>query len=125
MQPIVKMERFEYVDINGRRAACVLNVWESGGDRPIAMATELPDNPGMSITNAAEIVWRAVWEYLERPIDGMVMVEHYQTRPGHNSREVKDTFDLVTFRGPGRFSGPEWRRLHKSELEVMLDTDTP
>jgi hypothetical protein len=86
---------------------CRLRVWH---DRHVAMVTETEDNPGMSVTNAAEDVWSAARRHLGVELDhpSWWMVEHYPACPG---RRVP-TFDVVTFAGrdapEGRFRGPTW-----------------
>jgi hypothetical protein len=82
MEMIIRQERFDYTDSNGRRACCCLRVWSEPGRRPVAIVTELEDNPGASVTSAAGLLWRRVWEYLERP-EGLLMVEHY-SRPSEH-----------------------------------------
>lgn len=44
------------------------------------IATELPDNTGMSITNAAEEVAMLVCQFYEIPIAQLVWIEHYPKR---------------------------------------------
>jgi hypothetical protein len=118
MQQTVSEKRFEYTDPNGRRAACHLRVWEESGRASIAIVTELnDDNPGMSITNASEVVWREVWVYMERP-EALVMIEHYARTNALDYLE--ESFDLVTFAGRGRFADPQWCRVQPEDLRELL-----
>lgn len=86
--------------------ACRLRVW-----RPerVIVVTELDDNPGMSVTNAAEEVAFALERRLSVDVlDGTyTLVEHYPPRAGHPA-----DFDLVTFAGRGSDGVPygvTWR----------------
>ena len=56
------------------------------------VATELPDNPGMSLTNAASFVAMQVCQFYEIPLDELIWIEHYPTQLGR-----EETFDRVLF----------------------------
>jgi hypothetical protein len=99
---------------------------------PVVVATELPENEGASITNAAEELAADVLAgYLperageERPF---VWIEHYPPRPGGRD----ETFDLVTFEHyrlrqelrAGRWrmllGEPVWRHLAREQVEALI-----
>lgn len=79
------------------------------------IVTELPDNPGMSVTNAAEYVADEICErYGIRP-EELILIEHYPQEPNH-----EETFALVNFQAlpdvpPGslRFRPIGGRRKHQ------------
>ena len=116
----------------GPRAVCRIRVYRPPGSPPVVVATELPENESISITNAAEELAADVLAgYLperageERPF---VWVEHYPPGPGG----LGETFDLVTFehcrprpelRG-GRWrlavGTPAWRRLDPEQVEALI-----
>lgn len=73
--------------------------------RHVAVVTELAENDGLSITNAAEFVWRDVMAKL-RTTD-VVMVEHYGPMSYHGSATRSNLYDEVTIDG----RGVQWRRL--------------
>lgn len=101
-------------------ACCRIRIWERYGEPPVVMATELPDNPGMSITNAAEYLATDVWELLGAPEREIVWIEHYPER-GPAQRRIPEEFDRVTFTQTERgFAGPQWRRLSRAEVEALL-----
>ena len=80
------------------------------------IATELPDNPGMSITNAAASVAMQVCQYYEILLDRLVWIEHY---PGELDHE--ETFDLVHFSfSDGLLSVERWQRLSINEAEQLF-----
>jgi hypothetical protein len=99
---------------------CRLRLYQARGAPPTAMVTELPGNPGPSITNAAEHIWKALAAALSTP--SFVMVEHYarETYPGP-AREGLPTFDVVTV-----VDGlPHWRRLTEAERRTLIGQVTP
>lgn len=59
-------------------------------NRNIVVATELPDNTGMSITNASVEVAMQVCQFFEIPIARLVWIEHYPQQ-----RDIDETFDAV------------------------------
>lgn len=86
------IERFDYEGLHGRRAETHLTVCGK-----VAIATELEDNPGASITNAAESLWQKVRAQFG---DDIVAIEHYAAgRYGGGSVArggLKEEWDLVT-----------------------------
>lgn len=80
------------------------------------IATELPDNPGMSITNAAASVAMQVCQYYEIPLARLIWIEHYPGEPDH-----EETFDLVHFDfSDGLLSVERWQRLSINEAEQLF-----
>ena len=61
----------------------------------MVICTELPDNPGMSVTNSAERIAGEVISFHRLPTP-LVWVEHYEDG-ARGTREDPHTFDLVTF----------------------------
>ena len=120
MKQTIDVDHFNYTDPEGCQAVCQLRVWEEPGRPAVAIATELDTNPGCSVTHSASVLWKQVWQYLERPNSGLVAIESYIRRSERLSPESRQTFDLVTFAGKGRFEGPTWRRLHRVEVELLL-----
>jgi hypothetical protein len=103
------------------------NPWHRGGPptiadlevtlEPIRVAwvTERGDNPGVSITNAAEHVWLQV----QGAAGGAcAVVECYGPRSYAERvlRDERETFDLVTI---GDDFEPSWRRLGTSQEEAL------
>lgn len=80
------------------------------------IATELPDNPGMSLTNAAASVAMQVCQYYEIPLKELVWIEHYPEEP-----DREETFDLVQFGDrKGLLIVKGWQRLSIKETERLL-----
>lgn len=97
---------------SGIEARCRVQVHRHEG-QTVAIVTELPDNPGMSVTNAAEWLLPALAEQYGLP-DGTVWIEHYERLHGE-----PDTYDLVTLRG----GSPSWRRLALEQVERLIGAE--
>jgi hypothetical protein len=107
--------RFEYLDHNHKTACCWIEAIPLTDGRVAVIATETADNPGMSITNATELVAAAVCKLLHIPSSDLVLIEHYDPHSYHHSKPA-ETFDLVTFDSTGLdgnavFVTPNWRRM--------------
>jgi len=100
-------------------ACCRVRIWERYGEPPVVVATELPDNPGMSITNAAAQLAADVWDLLGCPERGLTWIEHYpQQGPEPHERE---SFAAVSFTWTGgSFSEPQWRHLTQEAVEALI-----
>lgn len=82
------------------------------------IATELPYNPGMSLTNAAATVAMQVCQFYEIPLAELVWIEHYPEEPQHT-----ETFDRVYFTlKAGRLAVDHWQRLSVDEVHVLFST---
>ncbi|NET55382.1 MAG: hypothetical protein F6K47_04095 [Symploca sp. SIO2E6] len=80
------------------------------------IASELPDNPGMSLTNAAEEVAMQVAGHYEIPLGELTWIEHYPEEPNH-----EESFDRVDFSFErGRLTKPRWKPITKEEAIGML-----
>lgn len=131
-----EIRQFCYPGLHGREAWADLTLYDLADGGTLVVASERPDNPGASVTNAAEQL--ATWAAfrLEFEPEQLVWVEHYPAvgygqiarRAGQQARRnegtVHETYDLVTFelhRGawrdagvlwppvPWRLARPEWR----------------
>lgn len=82
------------------------------------VATELNDNPGMSITNAAADLAMMVCRTFAIDPNELVWIEHYPVR-----EKIEETFDIVTFtvNEYGKVSGPQWRRLKENEIKDLQE----
>lgn len=87
---------------------------EAPRDRPrvVAIVHERADNPGVSITNAAE----AVFEHVHNVVGRCYVVEHYDAASYQHGRRLPETFDLVTLDDRGVAT---WRHLGADVIEVV------
>ena len=88
------------------------------------IATELKDNPGQSITNAASELVMQVAAFYEIPLDKLILIEHYSSSSSYEDdpRENDwETFDQVSFTFTnGRLTEPCWKRISREEAMSLL-----
>jgi len=84
-----------YKDVGGRPAHCRVRIYlpEDMHDVPVVICSELPNNPGASITDSAEVVAAGVIRSNELPTP-LVWIEHRLEESTYGGEE---TFELVTF----------------------------
>ena len=118
---------WHYKGYHGVKSVCYLRLYQPEESRPaIAIFTELETNPGSSITNRIEVLATMVWEFLQRPENPPVVVEHYPNRGVHNTHsdrwQFPEQFDLLEFeRKPdGSFEKPRWRRVPRAMIEERI-----
>jgi hypothetical protein len=136
-------ESFSYRDVHRRQAICRIEATKLSDGRVAVIASERSDNPGMSITNAAEHAASEVCRQLEIDPYQMAWIEHYPADPcpvcsgtgkrtpvkclachGRGTRREKATYDLVTFGGitPGAevfFHEPHWRPMKDADWQEL------
>src|SRR5215210_3990546 len=120
-----------YKDAGGRPARCRARIYipDDMRDAPVVIWSELPNNPGGSITNSAEAIAAGVIRANELPTP-LVWIEH---RPEESTDGGGETFDLVVFssydvakRAPylGEMrvwvGEPMWKPLDRATVEVLV-----
>ena len=121
-----------YKDAGGRAAHCRVRIYlpEDVRDAPVVICSELPNNPGGSITNSAEVIAAGVIRANELTIP-LVWIEHW---PKESSGEGEERFDLVVFsryqvteRAPylgemrAWIGDATWKPLDRASVEVLVD----
>jgi hypothetical protein len=83
-----------YKDAGGRSARCRVRIYLPNDvlDTPVIVCSELPNNPGGSITNAVEVIAAGVVRANELPTP-LVWIEHWP----EESTEGQESFELVVF----------------------------
>jgi hypothetical protein len=119
-----------YKDAGGRPAHCRVRIYlpEDIHDVPVVICSELPNNPGGSITNSAEVVAAGVVRANELPTP-LVWIEHWP----EESTEGQETFELVVFSSyeaveralylgetQAWIGDAIWKRLDRASVEVMV-----
>jgi hypothetical protein len=121
---------FAYRSMHRRAAHCGIEAFIYADGCAVVIATELADNPGMSITNAAEYAATAVCRRLGIDPHHLVWIEHYPADPGpvcrgrtkkvrcracagRGVRRERDTYDRVRFAATNiqadlMFDDPTW-----------------
>jgi hypothetical protein len=106
----------EVVDVatheSGLVTRCRLRLFPGADGAPVVVVTELAENTGFSVTNAAENVWRAIARRLDTT--RFAMVEHYDAESYEGASE--ETFDLVTVVG----GKPTWQPLGAEGLARLV-----
>jgi hypothetical protein len=84
-----------YKDAGGRPAQCRVRFYlpDDMHDAPVVICSELPNNPGGSITNSAEVIAAGVIQDNELPTL-LVWIEHW---PEESTGRGEETFELVVF----------------------------
>jgi hypothetical protein len=85
---------YPYKDAGGRRARCRIRIYlpDDDLDAPVVVCSELPNNPGGSITNSAEAIAAGVIGANELPTP-LVWIEHWPKE----TTDVEEMFKLVVF----------------------------
>jgi hypothetical protein len=113
-EPIVENPRYVFTASTGVPAVCGLRIVSDGAQR-IVVLTELADNVGMSVTNAAAEIAAQVRSEFSLDPDLTRWIEHYPQYP---------TYDEITFTWDGHNAlEPSWRRLVVEEAEVLIGDD--
>lgn len=89
----------------------------------IVIATELATNPGMSITNAAEVLASKIIQQFRLDAKTTRFIEHYgqESYDSEEGRKRADTFDEVTFSWKGTVATqPKWKPADAQEMKNLL-----
>ena len=83
-----------YKGAGGRRARCRVRIYllDDMRDAQVVVCSEVPNNPGGSITNSAEVIAAGVIQANELPTP-LVWIEHWP----EETTEGQETFELVVF----------------------------
>lgn len=88
----------------GQRSVAHLCIFMRG-KQLVVIATERSDNPGASITNAAENLWRYVAMSYDWPYEDMIAIEHYvKDRYGDSRAQIPRQLDRVHLESAIRWS---------------------
>lgn len=109
-----------YPGYHGCPSKCRIRLFRVDG-APVVVCTELEENNGTSVTNAAEMIATLVLNTLGRP-SALTWVEHYPDRAFFGNKPMmREQFDLVEFEwsGSALLHHPRWRRIPKEEAERL------
>jgi hypothetical protein len=86
---------YPYKDAGGHPAHCRVRIYlpEDMHDAPVVICSELPNNPGGSITDSAEVIAAGVIRANELPTP-LVWIEHW---PRESMDGGEETFELVVY----------------------------
>jgi hypothetical protein len=97
----------------GRATRCRLRLFRGVDGGQVAVVTELAENTGASVTNAAEHLWGALARRLDTT--RFTLVEHYDVASGAASGG-EESFDLVTVTN----GKPSWQPLGAEDLRRLV-----
>lgn len=105
---------FEFLGLGIHESICDVKIADDGHT---VMVTELPDNPGTSITNAAENLANEICKRYGISHKDLVWIEHYPP-----CDKWDETFDLVKFEySPSAgFHSPRWIRISKERAYELM-----
>jgi len=126
----------DYIHPTPHRGRCRVRIYrpdlpEEGSaarDEAVVICTEQRDNPGQSVTNAAEILAAEVISFHRLPAP-LVWVEHYEEDGARGTPKDPHTFDLVTFSSyevkdlgekHRRIGEPSWKPLDRATVEALV-----
>ncbi|MDQ5830024.1 MAG: hypothetical protein M3324_09255 [Actinomycetota bacterium] len=119
-----------YKGAGGCPARCRVRIYlpDDVLDAPVVICSELPDNPGGSITNSAEVIAAGVISH--EPPTPLVWIEHW---PEESLGGGADTFELVVFssyeveeRAPylgetrARIGAATWKQRDRAMVELLV-----
>ena len=103
-------------------AVCHLRILQNRSTSTV-IATELATNPGMSITNAAEMLASKIIQQFRLNPKRTRFIEHYgqESYDSEEGRKRADTFDEVTFSWNGTVAmQPKWKPAEAKEIKNLL-----
>jgi hypothetical protein len=116
--------RLSYPSPSGHESVCRIRVYRPEDKPAVIVATELRDNEGMSITNAAEGVHCLAWERAGFPEPVFFVEHHPRNFYGHHDVE---RFELVTFERmeetmgeQSEFGPASWKHLSCAEMRALI-----
>lgn len=133
----IALDEFKFVPSQGRLMVCGLELLRCTKGRTLAVATELKNNPGLSITNAAERLASSVCDRFGINPALLVWVEHYgyrqaikgEARPFVRVTFARKSLDKVAWADfvraenadgwPVYFADPEWRVMTAGDWEEL------
>jgi hypothetical protein len=119
-----------YKDVAGSPARCRVRIYlpDDERDAPVVVCSEVPNNPGGSITNSVEAIAARVIR-ANRLSTPLVWIEHWP----EESTEGQETFELVVFssyevteRAPylgetrAWIGDATWKPLDRASVEVLV-----
>ena len=128
----------EYVAENGAESCCRVRFYapDEARDAPVVVFSEMADNEGQSVTNAAEVIAGTLIEVHDLTAGtAPVFIEHYP--PEAYPIRQPESFDLVTFARPlsrkriwgiperwiALLGEPDWRPLERVQVEALVGED--
>lgn len=110
--------RYDYKGFWNCDSRCDIEAHPRSDGKYVFVATELPDNPGTSVTNFAEHLATAMRSQYGLTPEEVIWIEHYPETKGRR----KEDFDLVQFfavEGES-FRTPVWTRITEQAVSDLI-----
>jgi hypothetical protein len=123
----------DYIHPTPYRGRCRVRIYvpDDASDAPVVICSEVPNNPGQSVTGAAERIAAEVIRKHPHLPTPLVWIEH---RPPETTDGRTETFDLVVFgssevrerrapywgEGAPEIGEPTWKRLDRRTVEALV-----
>src|SRR4051794_37814330 len=107
----------------GCPSLCRLRIYADPHPPTVVVATECPDNPGTSVTDAAERLAARVVRQFGLDPDCLLWIEHHPDRAHYGGRpQFPERFDRVEFRRgrDGSFRKPRWSPIARAGVERLI-----
>jgi hypothetical protein len=105
----------KYPGFNGIESCCAVRRY---GDT--AIATELADNPGTSISDAIEIVATIIVDQFDIDPEKLQLIEEIPSREPRFSLVTLTRGDTFMHIQRVKFIGASWRQLSQAEVEALI-----
>lgn len=117
---------------NAAEGLCGVSIFQAAPDMAVVVLTEFQHNPGMSVTNAVDVIATKVRRAFLGGVspENIIWIERYEygTRAGETTGE---TFDFVALNWTGgAFAGPHWRPVGRDRSatefwRLLFQSDKP
>jgi len=110
--------RYDYKGFWNCDSRCDIEAHRRSDCKYVFVATELPDNPGTSVTNFAEHLATAMRSQYGLKHEEVIWIEHYPEAKGRR----KEDFDLVQFLAVEgeSFRTPVWTRITEQAVSDLI-----
>ena len=109
--------RYNYNGFRGCDSWCDIEVQRRNDGKYVFVATEVPDNPGTSVTDFAEQLATAMRRQRGLKPEDVIWIDH---DPEAKDRR-KESFDLVRFAVLGdTFRTPVWTRITEQAVDELM-----
>jgi hypothetical protein len=109
--------RFAFRGLHGRPGVCDVEFVRLSDGRTLVICAERDDNPGASVTNAAELIATQVCQHYQIDPAALVWVEHYPPGRAHGKTPDWDrvTFQIIRAGHHWYFAEPDWRPMRPQD----------
>jgi hypothetical protein len=127
---LISDDTYPYKDAGGSAAHCRVRIYlpDDVHDAPVVICSELPNNPGGSVTNSAEVITAGVIRVNELPTP-LVWIEHWP-KQSINGRETVELAVFTNYEATQRapyvgetrawIGDAAWKALDRTTVEALV-----